>query len=114
MPSLSQAGQGIVPSAEMPFIVSSSGSRADPATRKFIRSHAMRGRKQKRVCVKKNVLVTSADLVTGSVRTAPVEVKDVICIYTPPDRRIGSDLSFVALPEDLCSSILLNITKGSQ
>lgn len=114
MASLSQVGPVTKRSGEMPFIVSYADGKVDPSTRKLIRSHAMRGRKQERIHAKKNVLVNSADLVAGFVETAPFELDDITRMYTPPDRRIGSDLSFVALPSDMRPSMLLNITKGPQ
>ncbi|KAK0983326.1 hypothetical protein LTR91_011269 [Friedmanniomyces endolithicus] len=99
--------------ASMPFIISSDGGQADAATRKFIRSHARRGRKESRTRPKRNVLVSGYGMAAGSVQVPSVNLEDIMGIYMPPMRRIGTDLSFLACPEDLDSSILSNIIKVS-
>lgn len=100
--------------ASIPFIVSYNDSRVDAATRKFIRSYAMRGRKQSRIRPKRNVLVHGYDMAAGTVQAPSVDFKDVMRVYLPPMRRIGADLSFLASPEDLDLSILSNIIKGAE
>lgn len=100
--------------ASIPFIVSSNDGRVDAATRKFIRSYAMRGRKQSRIRRKRNVLVYGYDMAAGSVQAPSVNFEDIMRLYAPPMRRIGTDLSFLAPPEDLDLSILSNIIKGAE
>ncbi|KAK5163170.1 uncharacterized protein LTR77_010954 [Saxophila tyrrhenica] len=99
--------------SSIPFIVSFNDGRVDTATRKFIRSHAMRGRKQLRIRPKRNVLVHGYDMTAGSVKAPPVNFQDITRLYVPPTRRIGADLSFLASPEDLDPFILTNIIKVS-
>ncbi|KAK0980375.1 hypothetical protein LTS16_022656 [Friedmanniomyces endolithicus] len=99
--------------ASIPFIISSNDGEVDAATRKFIRSHARRGRKQSQTRPKRNVLVSGYDRAAGSVQVPSVNLEDIMGIYLPPMRRIGTDLSFLACPEDLDSSILSNIIKVS-
>lgn len=101
-------------STSIPFIVSSNDDGVDAATRKFIRSYAMRGRKQKRTRLKRNVLVYGCDMAAGCVQTPSVNFEDILRIYMPPTRRIGADLSFLTSPEDLDLSILSNIIKGME
>ena len=107
MDSPNGAGTVAVAPAEMPFFVSLDVRKADPATRKLIRSHAMRGRKQKRVQPSSRVVGN------GRVEAEAVDLGVIPRIYTPPTlSRIGSDLSFTTFPEDLELSMLLNITKS--
>ena len=98
----------------IPFIVSSNDGRVDAATRKFIRSYAMRGRKQRRIRLNRNVLVHGYDMAAGSVQAPSVNFEDMMRVYVPPMRRIGTDLSFLASPEDLDLCILSNIIKGAE
>ncbi|TKA65943.1 hypothetical protein B0A55_09457 [Friedmanniomyces simplex] len=53
-------------------------------------------------------------MAAGSVQAPPVNFEDIMRVYVPPTRRIGADLSFLALPEDLDLSILANIIKGAE
>ncbi len=100
--------------ASIPFIISSNDGEVDAATRKFIRSHARRGRKQSQARPKRNVLVSGYAMAAGNVQVPSVNLEDIMGIYLPPMRRIGTDLSFLACPEDLDSSILSNIIKGAE
>ncbi|KAK3670002.1 hypothetical protein LTR78_010101 [Recurvomyces mirabilis] len=96
-----------------PFIVLSNNARVDAATRKFIRSYAMRGRKQSRVRPRRNILGHGYDMAAGSMQKTSVSFEDVMRVYVPPMRRIGADLSFLASPGDLDLSILSDIIKVS-
>jgi hypothetical protein len=58
----------------MPFIISSNADAVDPTTRKMIRSHVMRGKKQK-----KNKARSVAS--TDAVYKAPVELQGVVDMY---------------------------------
>ena len=92
----------------MLFIVSSDVKKADPATRKLIKSHAMQGIKKKRRQFAK-VLETPIALP----RTLPVMLEETIETCAPAlPGRIGSDLSFVEFADEIEPSILLNIVKG--
>ena len=102
-------------SAGMPFIVSSNAEKADPATRKLIRSHARRGGKQKRGYIGKPKRQGPArkgarDRYDQDGRVKLDEVGEMYVSLVP--RRVGSDLSFVELPGDMEPSILLNMIKG--
>jgi hypothetical protein len=101
-------------SAKMPFIVSSNIEKVDSATRKLIRSHVMRGKKQKRGRPDKDQQVTSWGTMAGRIKAARVKLEEVIEIYTPlVPGRVGSDLSFIEFADEIERSILLNMTKGS-
>ena len=100
---------------ELPFFVSSNVEKADPATRKQIRSHAMRGRKQKSLRHQKNALRCQNETTSNPVETTLARPEDVLRSYTPPmPYSIGSDLAFSTFAEDLEPSLLLNIIKGQR
>jgi len=100
-------------STRMLFIVSSNVEKADPATRKLIRSHVMRGKKQKGSRRDKNQRTTSWTTMAGSTQAAPVKLEEVIKMYALLiPGRVGSDLSFIEFADDVESSMLLNMTKS--
>jgi hypothetical protein len=83
-------------STEMLFIVSSDIKKADPVTRKLIRSHAMQGIKKKR---RRFVMVQ--------------EPSSTLAHAAPAlPRRIGSDLSLAEFADEIEPLVLLNIVKG--
>jgi hypothetical protein len=94
--------------ANLAFIVSSTTEKADPATRKLIRSHVMRGKKPKRSR-------------PGGPRTAnrvanrrPIKLEEFIETYAPLfPGRVGSDLSFVTFADEIEPWILSNMTAVS-
>lgn len=100
-------------SASMPFIISSNIEKADPATRKLIRSHVMRGRKEKAGRLDKVQQKMSQQRMANRTKVTRVKLEEVIKVYTPrvPDR-VGSDLSFIKFADEVEQSVLLNITKG--
>ncbi|OTA82011.1 hypothetical protein M434DRAFT_17168 [Hypoxylon sp. CO27-5] len=101
-------------SAWMPFIVSSNIEKADPATRKLIRSHARRGKTQKRGNHTESHRMANPGTMTGHTQIARVELEDVVEIYTPlVPGRIGSDLCFIEFPEEIDPSIISNMVKVS-
>ncbi|OTA61487.1 hypothetical protein K449DRAFT_330998 [Hypoxylon sp. EC38] len=101
-------------SAWMPFIVSSNIEKADPATRKLIRSYARRGKTQKGGNHTENHRMANLGTMAGHTHIARVELEDVVEIYTPlVPGRIGSDLCFIEFPEEIDPSIILNMAKGS-
>ena len=98
--------------ARMPFIISSSVENADPATRKLIRSHVMRGKKKKVVRPQKGKRKTGGGRVGGTQITR-VRMEEVIDMYTPQiPGRVGSDLSFIEFSAELEPSMRLNMIKG--
>lgn len=101
-------------SARMHFIVSSNVEKADPATRKLIRSHVMRGKKKKRGHPDKDQQAPSWGAVTSHTQGARLKLEEVIEGYTPLlPGRVGSDLSFVEFTDTIEPSMLLNIRIGS-
>ncbi len=102
-------------SARMPFIISSNVEKADPATRKLIRSHVMRGKKQKKNRLDRGQRMTSEGTMASRTQTAGrVKMEEVIEMYTPlVPARVGSDLSFVECADDIEPLVLLNMIKGS-
>jgi hypothetical protein len=95
-------------SISMLFIVSSDIKKADPATRKLIRSHAMQGIKKKR---RRVVRVQSVPDALPSTTSVTLEKAAEICAPALPGR-VGSDLSFVEFAAEMEQSILLNIVNG--
>jgi len=85
-----------ISSVSMLFIVSSDDKKADPATRKLIRSHAMQGIKKKR-----RRFVGPVMLDEESEKGTPA----LPC-------RVGSDLSFLNFADEIEPSIAWNIVKG--
>lgn len=103
-----------VSSARMPFIISSNVEKADPATRKLIRSHVMRGKKQKRGRPDKGQRTTSWGTMAGRTHSVRIKLEEVIEMYTPlVPGRVGSDLSFVEFADEIEPSMLLNMIKSS-
>lgn len=95
-------------SAKMLFIVSSNVEKANPITRKLIRSHVMRGKKQKKGRPDKDRRTTN-----WASQTSPVKLEELIKTYAPQfPGRVGSDLSFIEFPDEIESSMLLNMTKS--
>ncbi len=115
MPRLGESRASSSSSGGMPFIVSSNAEKADPATRKLIRSHVMRGKKRKRERPDRNRPAIGCGAIVGRAEDARIRLEDVIEAYTPlvPDR-VGSDLSFVEFAEEIEVSMLLNMAKGLQ
>ncbi|KAJ3454690.1 hypothetical protein MRS44_013290 [Fusarium solani] len=98
----------------MPFIVSSSVDKADPATRKLIRSHVMRGKKKRKRYPEKVSHGPKGGKLTSCTQVERINLDEVIQTYTPQiPTRIGGDLSFIDFAEDIEFSMLLNITKVS-
>lgn len=101
-------------STSMPFIISSNADKADPATRKLIRSHAMRGKKKKKVLPRKGGRMTVQEPVAFGTHAERVKLEEVIKMYTPVvPGRVGSDLSFTECAAEIEQSMLMNTIKGS-
>jgi hypothetical protein len=92
----------------MLFIVSSDVKKADPATRRLIRSHAMQGIKKKR---RQFVMVQGTSSALPPVTPLVLEEMIETCAPMLPGC-IGSDLSFVEFADDIEPSMLLKIVKG--
>jgi hypothetical protein len=127
MPSQTHSDKMVAPggsSTSMPFIVSRSADKADAATRKLIRSHVMRGKKQNRLRPSKRQLQllekeqsrTKSARPARHVRVVPVGTEELqlelICHYAAPiPRRVGSDFSFVEFADDIEPEMVLNVMK---
>lgn len=84
----------------MPFIISSNVDKVDPATRKLIRSFARRGKGQKRIGPGKERPPAAKVAGTGHSQADRVALDDVVKLYMSlVPRRVGSDFSFVELPD---------------
>ncbi|KAH6713427.1 hypothetical protein BKA61DRAFT_484186 [Leptodontidium sp. MPI-SDFR-AT-0119] len=92
----------------MHFIVSSNIEKVDPVTRKLIRSHVMRGKKQREKKIPAQTLAGRRPL------PAAVELRDLVetCAAAIPGR-VGSDLSFIEFSDQVEPSLLLKMTKVS-
>lgn len=116
----SRAASSPMASASLVFIVSSTVEKADPATRNLIRSHVMRGKKQKLSRDDEvNRRSSRARLTAGHTQTqaAPVKWEEVIQTYASPlsihiPGRVGSDLSFANFADDIEPILVANITRG--
>lgn len=88
------------------FIVSNGVDKADLATRKLIRSHVMRGKKQKKNTGQETKMVQPS--------FPRVKVEEVTELYTPMvPSRVGGDFSFIQAADDIDPSTLFNIIKRS-
>jgi hypothetical protein len=100
-------------SAGMHFITSSNIGKVDPATRKLIRSHVMRGKKQKKSRLDKNQRATGWGTVAGRGQASRVKLEELVKLYTPPaPLRVGSDLSFLENASEVDPLILISTTKS--
>lgn len=95
--------------AGMPFIVSSNVDGVDQATRKLIRSHVMRGKKQK-----KHLLRAQTDHgftnTTQKVQLKLHEVIDMHMLLQPG--RVGTYMYFVDYPSEMEPSMLMKMAHG--
>ncbi|KAI1646785.1 uncharacterized protein F4817DRAFT_123788 [Daldinia loculata] len=99
-------------STGMPFIISSSIEKTDPATRKLIRSHARRGKTRKGV--RPAVDQRSASRTTTIIRaqSEPLKLEEVVEVYAPLiPGRIGLNLYFVNFSDDVEPLTLFNMAK---
>lgn len=89
---------GLSSSVMMPFIVSSGVNAAGSVTRKFIRSHVMRGKEHKKIRHGK----PKKDNIATHTYKPPIKLEDVIknCAQLCPGR-INSGLSFIEFPEEI-------------
>lgn len=96
----------------MPFIVASNADKADPVTRKLIRSHARRGKK-KQGRLDRDGHGASPGPVARRNQKPRARLEEIAGMYTPVvPGRIGSDFSFVESADEMGPAILLNLTKG--
>lgn len=97
----------------MLFVVSSNVDKVDPATRKLIRSYVMRGKKQKRGRSDEANRTINLNTILGYTQSGPVTPEEIIELYSPViPGRVGSDLSFVKLADEIEPSMVLKMTKS--
>ncbi|KAI1087099.1 hypothetical protein F5B19DRAFT_90877 [Rostrohypoxylon terebratum] len=93
--------------SSMPFIISSSHDTVDPATRRLIRSHVMKGKKHKR-------RGTAGFSPANPIQSTQIELNEVINMYMSlQPGRLGTHLYFVDLPAQMEPSIILKMTQVS-
>lgn len=108
----------------MPFIVSCSTDKPDSATRKLIRSHVMRGKKQNRLrpskrqlqLLEKEKCKAKSAYPASHVEVIPVGTEELqlelMCHYAAPTpHRVGSDFSFVEFAADVEPEMVFNVMK---
>ncbi|KAH6898233.1 hypothetical protein B0T10DRAFT_102124 [Thelonectria olida] len=96
------------------FIVSSNAEKADPITRKLIRSHVMRGKKKQKGRLDKDRRTARSKARAGIDPAARVNLEEVVEMYTSRmPGRVGSDLSFIEFADEMEQSILLSMVKVS-
>lgn len=99
-------------SAKMTFIVSSNAEKFDPATRKLIRSHAVRGRKRKTKHPDEQRQAISRTALANRSRIIPAKFDEIVLTYAHQlYGRVGSDLSFVKFADEVEPSVGRNLTK---
>lgn len=97
----------------MLFIVTSNIEKADPSTRKRIRSHVMQGKTLKRDRSEDKSRLKSRQNFAKRVHQAPIKPEEVleICTALVPSR-VGSDFSFLELADEVEPNVVFNIVKG--
>lgn len=114
MAGLDELGVPSAPSVTLSFISASTAEKADPATRKLIRSHVMRGRKRKNGVRNKDQGKVNLQITAARPKAMQVKLEEVLQGYTPlVPNRIGSDFSFIDFPDEIEPSIVFNITHSS-
>jgi DNA invertase Pin-like site-specific DNA recombinase len=87
--------------------------KADQATRKLIRSHVMRGKKQKKARRDKGQQKTGGMKMPERIQAGRVKSEEVIETYRPMlPGRVGSDLSVVVFAAEMEPSMLQNMIRG--
>ncbi|CAI6041439.1 unnamed protein product [Clonostachys chloroleuca] len=99
----------------LPFILSSSTGKVDPAARKTIRSHARRGTKQKRneIQVKQSNQTSRFEMENMHKRPFQIIFDNNIIRTEQIPYRVGGDLSFLQFADDIKLEMLLNTAKVS-
>lgn len=94
----------------MLFIVSSNTEKVDPPTRKQIRSHVMRGKKQKRIRRDNEPRLNSRQSTARRFQHDPIKTGEVLEMYTPlVPSRVGSDISFLELADEVEPKLVFNL-----
>lgn len=96
-----------------PFIVNSNSPKADPATRKLIRSYVMRGRtRKKRVAHDEIQSMITWRTATSRIQLPLAELREAIRAYTPlVPGRVGSDISCTGFVDEIEPFVFANLIK---
>ncbi|KAK8015609.1 hypothetical protein PG991_008497 [Apiospora marii] len=103
----------------MPFIVSSNGDKANPTTRKLIRSHVMRGKKKKKNTVNYRRL-HGGDMRDIGTSSSPVQrdhaiLEEVTKVNMPIlPGRLGNRLYYMDFPDGIDSSVIIQMIQVSK
>lgn len=97
----------------MLFISTSDLEKADPATRKLIRSHVMRGRKKKDRGSNSQQLISSPRMKAARSQAVRAELADMLEQYTQlVPARIGSEFSFLQFASDIELLRMVHLTQS--
>lgn len=100
---------------KMPFIVSSNIDKVDPATRKLIRRHVMRGKERKKADRPGAAGLISVDSIQNrNHSTRMIRLQEVLDMYTLLQPGCsGTHRYFVDFPNEVEPSILWNMKQGA-
>ena len=99
-------------SCKMPFIITSNIDKVDPATRKLIRRHVMRGKKMKKTDRPGAVGLVSADSIQN--HRTQIRLQQVLDMYTLlQPGSFGTHPYFVDFPNETEPSILWKMEQGA-
>ncbi|KAK8057615.1 hypothetical protein PG996_011552 [Apiospora saccharicola] len=108
------------PVGNMPFIVSSNGDKANPTTRRLIRSHVMRGKKKKKKEMTAGISPSRGregngiGTSTGPVQRDPVNLEELFKTHMPLlPGRLGTRLYYLDFPDDIDSSVIMQMIQES-
>lgn len=125
MPELKESRRATADAAEptvsdMPFIVTSNGDKANPTTRRLIRSHVMRGKKKKKKKTTSDnpfldeMDVHGTDSSTGPIRRDHINVEELFKVHMPLlPGRLGTRLYYMDFPDDINSSVIMQMIQGT-
>ncbi|KAK7960910.1 hypothetical protein PG988_012124 [Apiospora saccharicola] len=109
------------PVGNMPFIVSSNGDKANPTTRRLIRSHVMRGKKKKKKEMTAGISPSRGregngiGTSTGPVQRDPVNLEELFKTHMPLlPGRLGTRLYYLDFPDDIDSSVIMQMIQVSK
>ncbi|KAK8108705.1 hypothetical protein PG984_014506 [Apiospora sp. TS-2023a] len=107
------------PVGNMPFIVTSNGDKANPMTRRLIRSHVMRGKKKKRKTSSNHSHEGKEDIgkdtSTRQFQQGHVNMEELFKAHMPLlPGRLGTRLYYLDFPDDIDSSVIMQMIQVSK